>query len=131
MYNGIFQKVIIPASTAGGSADLIIGLYASIKLKLSGGIHMFIFSILIMMDGKAVIEMTKEASNVISASEDFLETLNNLGNFKTEKWFRKKIRSLPSIKIGMGSSNYFDKLTPLVLLDFCINQAVSLMLMVP
>ncbi len=42
---------------------------------------------------------------------------------------RKYIRSWPVLKIYMGSVNYYDEKTALILLDFNISQVVSLLLL--
>jgi hypothetical protein len=43
-------------------------------------------------------------------------------------WIKKSVRSCQGIKIRMGSVNFFDRLTPLVICGFCVRLAVRLSL---
>lgn len=48
---------------------------------------------------------------------------------KLRKWTKKYIASLPQLKIQLGTTNFVDGFTPLVMLQFCLGQLCNLRLM--
>ncbi len=53
----------------------------------------------------------------------------NLGTRNERKVVTKLIYSLQPLKVMIGSVNFVDKLTPVTLIDFCIQQLVSILLL--
>lgn len=68
-------------------------------------------------------------ADVSNVSEKVLGRLRGKVEFRKNKWFRKWLRSCPTLKIYFGGSNYLERRTPLNLTDFVIEQTVSLLLL--
>ncbi len=68
-------------------------------------------------------------ADVYNFSNGIQKQLNERYDLKRTKWFKRWIKSCPVLKIYFGGSNYVDRLTPLNIQDFTINQTVSLMLL--
>ncbi len=68
-------------------------------------------------------------ADVYNASQRFQMTIHGRHDLKRNKWFRKWFKSCPVFRIYFGMSNYLDRLTPLNIQDFAVNQTVSLMLL--
>jgi len=45
------------------------------------------------------------------------------------KWIERYRMSLPSLKSYIGNVNYVEEITPLEMINFCIDQTVSLLLL--
>ncbi len=76
-----------------------------------------------------VILMFGMLADVFNVSTKVLETINAKPEFRKSPWFRRWLRSCQVLKIYFGGTNYLDRLTPLTLEDFVINQTVSLLLL--
>ncbi|CAL8132157.1 unnamed protein product [Orchesella dallaii] len=132
-YNDIHKRILTMVTTALLQFVCIIGLFALIKfggeliqpqfLMFAG---LVVESVLYIFDSEGGVK-----ASVFSASKDLLHSRNcvSIGINQNSKWVRRFTKSLPVLKIQFGSGNYFDELTPLVLIDFSINQTVSLLLM--
>ncbi len=68
-------------------------------------------------------------ANVYEVSKGIQEKINAKTDLKRNKWFKRWFRSCPIFRIYIGGSNYLEKLTPLTIQDFVIDQTVSLMLL--
>lgn len=93
------------------------------------------------LDACFVIAGMGFASNVYKTSTEFIQVLlRRSGSFFRDeasigeshrhlsRYCRRVARSLPCIKVRLGSTNYFDKTTPLIFTDFCISQLVNILL---
>ncbi len=68
-------------------------------------------------------------ADVYNVSSEVQRKVNGRHDLKRNKWFKRWLKSCPRFKIYFGGSNYFDRLTPLNIQSFAINQTVSLMLL--
>ncbi len=76
-----------------------------------------------------VVYMFGMLAEVFNTSTEVLRMLNANPKLRRNPWFRRWVRSCQVLKIFIGGSNYLDRLTPLTLEDFVINQTVSLLLL--
>jgi len=67
--------------------------------------------------------------DVHAFSEKALKELKSKIELKQSKWCSKFLKSCPVIRVYIGGSNYFEKLTPLNLWNFVVDQTVSLLLL--
>lgn len=73
--------------------------------------------------------------NVYEQSQKVLETIvcsllpKSMQNTSNIKWTRRYAKSLPVLKIRFGQVNFVARSTGFVLIDFCVSQVVSLLLM--
>ncbi len=68
-------------------------------------------------------------ADVYNVSQQALQKINGRHELKKHKLFGRWLKSCPVFKIFFGGSNYLDRLTPLNIQDFAVNQTVSLMLL--
>lgn len=83
---------------------------------------------LLATDGFSVIFIVKVAAGVLSQSNKFLESAKNNWMFSSDSLFKKVANSLAKVKVRFGSTNFIDKLTPFIFIDFCLTNTVNLML---
>ncbi len=68
-------------------------------------------------------------ADVNNVSQRVQQKINRQYELKRNKWFKRWFKSCPTFKIYFGGSNYMDRLTPLKIQNFAIQQTVSLMLL--
>lgn len=111
-----------------------IGLYNSISL-LSGkdaGASIW-FNLLYAWSGTVgfftIIFVFGIIADVYNVSNEVRKTMDGNYNLKRKKWLKRWLKSCPVFKIYFRGSNYPDRLTPLSLQKFGINQTVSLLIL--
>lgn len=67
--------------------------------------------------------------DVSNVSKKVLRRVNCKEEFRKNKWFRRWLKSCPTLKIYFGGSNFLERRTPLNLTKFVIEQTVSLLLL--
>ncbi len=67
-------------------------------------------------------------ADVNNVSQQVQQKINGRHELKRNKRFKRWFQSCPVFKIYFGGSNYFERLTPLNIQNFAINQTVSWML---
>lgn len=64
----------------------------------------------------------------------YLSSKKLIGNVKlcqkggNSAWFKRYLKSCPPLKIGMGDGTFFDRLTPIVIWQFCVDRLISMLL---
>jgi hypothetical protein len=142
MFNGCMQSWFVPELIFSGSTMQIVCMFATIRLHDRIGMPGFSFFPLMGLDNFiTVFFMNDFASGIVMKSGLYLSTwrnasllthsnqANNNNNKKRYHQVRREIKSCTRMKVGFGSANYIDRLTPLVMEDFCINQTLSLILL--
>lgn len=127
--NVTFQDFFIPIGLAFFSNALIFVLYVCIKLHDAIPMPGFLFFPLILTDALLVIGVDfASAGFVHSKSNVVIAKWKMLCGFKRRTQLKTKAHSFPPLKIRFGM-NFIDEMTSLTILDFCLNQTVSLLLM--
>lgn len=86
------------------------------------------FFVLMGVDYFIVIHVVLRAlSKSYVTSVKFIQSMKRL--HKRDPWFKKFLRSCPSLKVGMGDGKFFDGLTSLVIWQFCVDRLISLLLL--
>ncbi|OXA62350.1 hypothetical protein Fcan01_00835 [Folsomia candida] len=129
LFNFCLQSVFIPTQITAGCMVLIIGLYTCVKLHAQIAMPGFAFFPLISCDGLAIIFITQVAAGVYTSSSKLVKKARRSRRYGRNAWFRKMVRATHFIKIRFGSTNFIDQMTPLVYLNFCLTQTVSLVLL--
>lgn len=65
----------------------------------------------------------------LNAKQAFHEAIFNLESKFERKIFSKCVRSLSPLRVMIGSVNYFDRLTSMTFVDFCVDILVNLLLL--
>ncbi len=68
-------------------------------------------------------------ADVSNVSQRVKNKINGRHELKTNKWFKRWLKSCPVFRIYFGGSNYLDSVTPLNIQNFAVTQTVSLMLL--
>lgn len=89
----------------------------------------FAFFPLLAMDGLSMILISQMGSEVYGRSDALVAAARKSGRYKRKEWFAKVGKAAVVIKIRFGQTNYFDQMSPLIYLNFCATQTVSLILM--
>ncbi len=89
----------------------------------------FAFFPLLTMDGIAMIFISQVAAGVYTRSKSFVNCARRSRNYRRKSWFTKMSRAQYFIKIRFGSTNYIDQMTPLIYMNFCLTQTVSLVIL--
>lgn len=129
LYNFCLQSIFIPTQISAACMVIIIGLYTCIKLHSQVPMPGFAFFPLLSLDGFAMIFISQVAAGVLTRSKSFVEGTRKSKSYRRRSWFRKMARASYLIKIRFGSTNFIDKMTPLVYMNFCLTQTVSLIIL--
>lgn len=78
----------------------------------------------------SLLIMNTRAANMREQSVRMIRNWRNCPKLKRSHWVKKMALSFVPLKIQLGS-NFVDQLTPLVIVNFTVNQVVSLLLLRP
>lgn len=134
-YRACFSKVMLAVVTSGFLVTGTVSLYNTIQFasgnESAGGSLQY--NIIYMWAGIASLGDTVFINGILAdtykTSSSVLNNLKTQVQLKKSKWFQRWLKSCPVIKVYFGGTNYYDELTPLNLLDFVIDQTVSLLLL--
>ena len=108
------------------SAVFVLSLFVCIKLNQAIPLPGFLFFPLALFDVCIIILVEYTTAALIwKRSSELLILWKKQSKHKT--MFKATLKSLSPFKIKFGM-NFVDSLTPLVILDFCINQTASMLL---
>lgn len=128
LFDTVLQAVFIPTIIFCACSALIISLFACVKLHQQipfPGIALFP---LLAMDALCVMLVVKLSADVLTQSDKFLQAAKKIGRLFPKSLSGKRVTSLRRVKVSMGSTNFIEQLTVLVLLNFCTTNTVNIML---
>lgn len=126
--NTCFRQQYFPLVLSGMTTLLIFCLYSCIRLHDKIPMPGFSYFPMVALDGVvSILGMNTKAANVLEHSTEVIEKFRNDPVFKRKHWIKKMSLSLTPLKINF-MMNYVDKSTPLLFLNFSLNQVVSLLL---
>ncbi len=124
--NVTLRSFFIPGCLTFTTIGEIFTLFVCIKLHQEIPIQAFAFFPMLGLDLILVIGVDFASLGFIYLrSQEFVEGCKKLNGVKL---VRRQTRSFPPLKIRFGM-NFIDELTGMTILDFCLNQTVSLLLM--
>lgn len=129
-YNWIHGGILSNALTIFVSSNFIVAAYVIIALYSEISIpQLLLFSLnaidcflaMLLCDGgfKAIVN---------NVSQNTLAKVTALSCVMRKPIMRRYVKSWPVAKIKLGSTNFYDRETPLNLIQFCISQVVGLLL---
>lgn len=123
--NVTFRALFIPGGFTTASVIVIFSLYVCIKMHSAIRMPGFAFYPTLLIDAMLVIGVDfASAGGVYSKSKRFVTICRK---WNSRKALRLEGKSLQPLKIRFGM-NFIDELTSLTILDFCLSQTVSLLL---
>lgn len=126
--NACFRQQYFPLLLSGMTALLIFCLYSCIRLHDKIPMPGFSYFPIVALDGiVSVLVMNTKAANVLEHSMALIKKFRNDPSYKRKHWVKKMSRSLTPLKINF-MMNFVDKTTPLIFINFSLNQVVSLLL---
>lgn len=132
-YNWIHGNVLSVAVTIYASSNFIIGAYACLCLHSEMSPPEFLFFGLISFDCFLIMLFCDGGfkSTVNSSSIDALARIRTCNHCTTKTWsgIKRYLKSWPVAKIKLGCTNFYDKETPLNLIQFSVGQVVTLLLL--
>jgi len=137
-YNWIQQDTVIVTMLNFSLLIIIISLYVMISLGSSISIpHLVLFSCALTDGLLTAVVCFGSCANVHSQSEKMLEFIKKKTSFEGLLSCRKQcesriikrcVTSMFPLNIRIGDVNFVEKLTPIVVLDFCFGLIVNLLL---
>lgn len=118
--------VFLPGILTCVSALFVFSFFVSTKLVHVIALPGFAFFPLALVDCAVIILFELTIAGFVHAKSNQL--LNSWEKVGRKSGIRMSIKSLTPLKVRMGS-NYVDKFTALVVLDFCVSQTASLLMM--
>ncbi|CAL8092348.1 unnamed protein product [Orchesella dallaii] len=134
-YNIIQQNILLTSTLVLVTNGLIVSAY----VMLSNGSNVTILQIIMFLNGGsncflviliqigAMAKLYGESTRVIQNLKKSVTQGEVSG--KKQKWIERYLKSLTPLRVAVGSVNFIDELTPINLLNFCVNQIVSLLLL--
>lgn len=130
-YNQIHGSVLSVSFTVSVSSNFIISFFAAVGLysEMMWPIVLLYASIAFntMIEIMVCDGGTKATVNTVSTR--ILSKVRAAPNFRMSRDVKRYVVSMPVLKIRLGSTNFYDKETPLNLIDFCVGQVVNLLLL--
>ncbi|CAL8068823.1 unnamed protein product [Orchesella dallaii] len=134
-YNVIQKNGLIIAHEYTLIIAIIISVVTLLSLGSNVSLPEFIMHGLSGVDAAIVLVVCNTImGQMYSASKQFCTKKkdhilsNQVGNVQ-RRWIQRYLKSCAVLKCNVGDVNFIEELTPLVMLDFCINQTVSLLLL--
>ncbi len=130
-FNGFHAGVLVVSYVVDCSVAFIISLYTILGLYKTMPFVVLIQCGVLVFDVCAAVKDFDGGykSGVFAVSKKLLQTVKSDERLMTRKVIRKKIKSWRTLRIYLGSTNFFDELTPLALMDFNVSNTVSLLLL--
>ncbi|CAL8092342.1 unnamed protein product [Orchesella dallaii] len=134
-YNVIQQNVLFTSTLVLVTNGFIVSTYVMLSNGsnvtvlqlfqfLNGGSNCFL---VILIQIGAMAKLYGESSMVIQNLKKSVTRRDMSG--RKRKWIQRYLKSLTPLRVAVGSVNFIDELTPINLLDFCVSQIVSLLLL--
>ncbi|CAL8120934.1 unnamed protein product [Orchesella dallaii] len=131
---GLVQDGLVGANLFLVMSGLIVAAYTLISIGLQMTILQIAFFATCGQDGMVVtLYYTTVMGQMFASSKQVGECVRSKAlsmkmRASEQAWMRRYVKSFRPIKCYLGHVNYIDELTPLNLLEFCINQTVSLLM---
>lgn len=102
--------------------------------ELEGNLLMQVFLFLVLTNGVVGVSLVFGFCGEIhdkswKCMETLKENSRKLGNPKSVRLYRRILRSLPVVHVSFGSTNFIEKLTPVVFQQFATERLVDAMLL--
>ncbi|CAL8128997.1 unnamed protein product [Orchesella dallaii] len=134
-YNIIQQNVLLTSTLVLVTNGFVVCTYVMLSngtnvtvlqifMFLNGGLNCFL---VILIQIGAMAKLCGESSRVILDLKKSVGQREMSG--RKRKWIKSYLKSLTPLRVALGSTNFIDELTPINLLDFCVEQIVSLLLL--
>jgi len=138
--NVCFRHSYFPLFLSGMTALLVFCMHSCVKLPGKIPMPGFSYFPLVVVNGVvSLLVMNTKAANVYEHSLELIKALKSpppahvVGNssaqlcIRRKHWTIKMAESLRPLKVHFGM-NFVDKVTPLLMINFSVNQVVSLLL---
>jgi hypothetical protein len=129
IFNSLHSHVIFVIVLGCGLVLLVFNGYILIKQR--DLFHPLILGCILWLVFFAYVcvwSLLVAAGKIHSSSEAYIQSLSSDSNTLKNRVARRSVRSLQPMKIKVGSVNFVDRLTPLVLVLYCVEQTISLSL---
>ncbi|CAL8130034.1 unnamed protein product [Orchesella dallaii] len=134
-YNAIQKNDLIIAHEYVLIMAVIISVFTLISVGTEVFLPRFILhslngfdtAILLLVCNTIMGQMHSASKQFCTKNKD--QILSNKLASKHTKWIQRYLKSCAFLKCNVGDVNFIEELTPLVMLNFCINQIVSLVLL--
>lgn len=130
-FNGFHAGVLIVSYVVDCSTAFITSLYTILGLYKTMPLVVLIQCGVLVFDVTAAVKDFDGGykSGVFMVSKRVKAMVKSDKKLMGEKLIRKHVQSWRTLRIYLGSSNYFDELTPLALMSFSISNTISLLLL--
>ncbi|CAL8103742.1 unnamed protein product [Orchesella dallaii] len=85
--------------------------------------------IVVLNSGLGVLIFFGLGAQIFNDAGITVQKLRSTSYYRVSKWYRKLVKSFYIVRIRFSASNFFEPLTPLVIEEFCVTNAISLLLL--
>jgi len=129
LYNDIHQQFVTQPFALSSVSTQIVYLFLLVVYNTKKGLLIFLFSIIIIMNAIFMdVVCYGQAARVHTTSELVKQKLRGRSHLLKHAWFRRFLKSCPTVGVGFIMNMYFGKLTPLNVEFFCFDKAAILMI---
>ncbi|CAL8103730.1 unnamed protein product [Orchesella dallaii] len=104
-------------------------IYLSVKIISTNQLVVIGFSFLVVLNcGLGILIFLGLGAQIYKDAGITVRKLRSTSYYRVSKWYRKLVKSFYIVRIRFSASNFFEPLTPLVIEEFCVSSAISLLL---
>lgn len=128
LMNDVWRKPLMAIGLLGIIIAETTSLYVLTTSSSKVTVPILEFFIMIGADFFGVIHVVYRILSLPHLSSKKLIRNAKLVQKGDSPWFTRFLKSCSPLKIGMGDGNFFDRLTPFVIWQFCVDMLVNMLL---
>jgi hypothetical protein len=129
MFNNIYSRDLFEIGLASFLLVVIPGGYFAVTMQNTSIFASIAGTYVILTAYACIVILFSMAGKVWSESMEFKWAWKRNDQLARNKLTRRYAKSFQDLKVKIGSTNFVERNTPFVLLSFCVEQTVSLVLM--
>jgi hypothetical protein len=129
MFNNIYSRDFFTICMALFLLVVIPGGYFAVTIQSTSQFASITGTYIILTAYATITVLFSMAGKVWSESVGFKRAWKKNDQLAGKRLSRRYAKSFQDLKVKIGSTNFVEKNTPFVLLSFCVEQTVSLVLM--
>ncbi|CAL8103739.1 unnamed protein product [Orchesella dallaii] len=129
-YNELTKDSLQVVVVLGVAVAQTACIYLSVKVISTNQLVVLVFSCLVVLNcGLGILIFLGLGAQIYKDAGITVQKLRSTSYYRVSKWYRKLVKSFYIVRIRFSASNFFEPLTPLVIEEFCVTNAISLLLL--
>jgi hypothetical protein len=129
MFNNVYSRGLFEICVALFLLVVIPGGYFAVTMQSTSPFPSIAGTYIILTAYASITVLFSMAGKIWSESVEFKWAWKRNDQLARNKLTRRYAMSFQDLKVKIGSTNFVERNTPFVLLSFCVEQTVSLLLM--